>query len=106
MTSEHDDLVEIWRTDRARTLARVDALDRAAVALARGELDAELRRLARVEAHTLAGTAAIFGLADASRLARECERLLDDAVPLAAADAARLRSLARDLRQALERDPS
>ena len=97
--SEGDELEAIWEGDRALTLARVEVLFRAAAALERGTLTPDARRAARDEAHTLAGTAAIFGRAEVSRLAKECQRWLEAEPPVT--DASRFRDLVLALRGAL-----
>jgi HPt (histidine-containing phosphotransfer) domain-containing protein len=68
-----DKLREAWLRHRDEIGARLDVLDRAASALAAGELDDEARDQARQTAHQLAGTVGTFGYARASELAREVE---------------------------------
>ena len=96
---EDEERAAIWAEFREATLARVAALEAAAAAAAAGRLDDEGRAAARAEAHTLAGTAAIFGRAEISRLARELERALDASGPMDSADGARLLEAARALRR-------
>ncbi len=67
-------VAEIWTRSRPQILARVDALEAAALALLEGELDEELQRSAEREAHKLVGAAGTFGFAEASRLARHLEQ--------------------------------
>jgi len=93
-------LAEIWEEHRPGTLARVAVLERAAAALEGGALDETLRIEARREAHTLVGSAAIFGFADAAAIARVLE-LRYDVMP-APRDAGELGHLAVELRAALE----
>jgi len=93
-------LAEIWAEHRAGTLARVAVLERAAAALEEGALDDAMRVEARREAHTLVGSAAIFGFDAAAAIARVLE-LRYEVMP-ASRDAAELGHLALDLRAALE----
>lgn len=93
-------LAALWEKFREGTFRRVAVLDEAALALREGRLDDELRRAAEREAHKLAGAAGTFGFAEATRLAREAERMLEGTGPL---DAPRLGELAAALRRELER---
>jgi len=93
-------LAAIWAEHRAGTLGRVVVLERAAAALEGGALDDALRIEARREAHTLVGSAAIFGFTDAAAIARVLE-LRYDVMP-APRDAGELAHLAAELRAALE----
>ncbi|GAC1702751.1 MAG: hypothetical protein NVS9B6_19300 [Candidatus Limnocylindrales bacterium] len=93
-------LAAIWAEHRTGTLDRVTVLDRAAAALEEGGLDDALRLDARREAHTLLGSAAIFGLDDAATIARVLELRYETMPP--SRDAGELRHLAVALRAALE----
>ncbi|HEX2081137.1 MAG TPA: Hpt domain-containing protein, partial [Longimicrobium sp.] len=84
----------VWLKYRDQVLARVDALEGAAMAVLEGRLDREARREAEREAHKLAGSAGTFGFGEASRLAREAETLLAGPTPPGQADALRLADLA------------
>lgn len=101
--SDESELEAIWLEFRPRTLARIDVIREAARA-ALGQAPGEARRReARIEAHTLAGSAAIFGMRDCARIAREMEALLDDPGTLTADDLSRIESLADELALALSR---
>lgn len=91
-----------WERFRGTILARVDAVEGAAIAVLEGALDAERRRNAEREAHKLAGSVGTFGFAQGSRLAKEIELLLQGSAPLGQADALRLTDLAVALRRELE----
>lgn len=96
---EDDELAAIWAEFREATLARVAVLEAAAAAAAAGMLDDGARAAARAEAHTLAGTAAIFGRAEVTRLAHVLERSFDAPGAVDAAEGARLLEAARALRR-------
>lgn len=81
---------------------RVQTLERAAAALAGGGPGGELRRAAERAAHNLAGTAALFGFAGGTRLARAIERILAGDRPLDAPRARRLSRLVAALIRELE----
>lgn len=93
-------LAEIWAEHRATTFDRVTVLDRAAAALQEGDLDDGLRLQARREAHTLVGSAAMFGFDDAAAIARTLEDHYGGRPTLV--DAGELVRLAIHLRAALE----
>jgi len=95
---EQAELRAIWEEHRAATLARVAALERAANLAAEGKLEATDREFARREAHTLAGAVALFGYLNASRMAADLERILEER---AVSDPERLRDLVTKLRGAL-----
>jgi len=96
---EDEELAAIWAEFRDATLARVTLLEAAAAAAAAGMLDDDTRAAARAEAHTLAGTAAIFGRAEITRLARELERSFDAPGAVGTAEGARILEAARALRR-------
>lgn len=101
---ERDDggeLAQIWAEHRPLTVERVTVLDRAATAAAAGILTDQLRDAARREAHTLAGSVAIFGFLNASRIAHDLEQRYGAVPP--PADAADLAALAAALRDAIDR---
>ena len=76
-------LAAIWLRFREPTLARLDVLEAAALALMDGTLTAEQRAAAQREAHKLAGAAGSFGFPRSSQLARQLEERLslDGLVP-------------------------
>ena len=96
-------LAALWEKFREGTFRRVAVLDEAALALREGRLNEEMRRAAEREAHKLAGAAGTFGFAEATRLAREAEQMLEGIHPLDAARVRRLGELAAALRRELER---
>lgn len=98
-----DALGELWLRARPRVDARIDVLERAASALAAGQLDDELRERARTQAHQLAGLLGTLGLPDGSPVARRLEHLLaGDPRP---GDAEALATGAAELRRAAEAGP-
>jgi diguanylate cyclase (GGDEF)-like protein len=98
-----DAVATIWQRFRGATLERVKVLEDAVVSMLEGTLDAETRRRAEREAHKLAGGVGTFGFAEASRLARSAELLLEGTGVLESADALRLSDLVVALRTELER---
>ena len=101
--SKESELEAIWLEFRPQTLARIDLIREAARTSLGRAADATRRRAARMEAHTLAGSAAIFGLSEGARIARKLEALLDAPGPLTAEDLSRIESLADELSLALSR---
>lgn len=93
----------LWEKFREGTFRRVAVLDEAALALREGRLDEVQRRAAQREAHKLAGAAGTFGFAEATRLAREAEQMLEGSDPLDGATVRRLGELPAALRRELER---
>lgn len=96
-------LAALWEKFRDGTFRRVAVLDDAVLALREGRMDDELRRAAEREAHKLSGAAGTFGFAEATRLAREAEQMLEGTDPLAPPQVLRLAELAAALRRELER---
>lgn len=83
-------IAAVWARFRESTLARIDVLDSAAMALLDGALAHEQRLEAQREAHKLAGAAGSFGFPRSSQIARQLEEQLSlgglapaDAVPMA-----------------------
>jgi HPt (histidine-containing phosphotransfer) domain-containing protein len=101
--SEREELSDIWEEHRPRTLARIQAIRELARRLRSGDGEGDRRAPARLEAHTLGGAAAIFGLPEGLRLARQVEARLDDPAPLTEGDGERLEVLADALHTALDR---
>jgi len=97
---ESADLAEIWRQNLDGVLARVGVLESAIIGLLEGRLEAALATEARREAHTLAGSVALFGFARASAIAREIETAFRASAP-PQHDAPRLAQLAVELRSEL-----
>ena len=90
-------LAAMWLRNRPLVEERLALLDRAAAATADGGLTEELREEASHTAHKLAGSLGMYGYEEGTRNAREIEVLLGDATP----DAARLGTLAAELRSAV-----
>jgi diguanylate cyclase (GGDEF)-like protein len=95
----------VWERFRGANLARVDALEAAARAMADGSLMEEARRAAEREAHKLAGSVGTFGFAEGSALARRLEHLFAGVPEADAAGAGLARELVAALRRELERAP-
>ena len=98
-------LAALWDKFRDGMFRRVDVLDEAAVALLAGRLDEAGRRAAEREAHKLAGSVGTFGFAEASRMGREAELMLEGTRPLGPAEVLRLSELAVAIRRELEHPP-
>jgi diguanylate cyclase (GGDEF)-like protein len=90
----------LWDRFKHIAFERLESIEEAIVAQLEGRSDAEQRRRAEREAHKLAGSVGTFGFAEASRVAREMELLLQ--VEPAAQDMLRLSDLSVALRRALE----
>ncbi len=71
-----------------------------------GTLNDVLRLKAAREAHSLAGSVGMFGFAEASRVAREIEHILQTRAPLGRAQMLGLSELSIALRRELDRAPS
>ncbi|HET7188985.1 MAG TPA: response regulator, partial [Gemmatimonadaceae bacterium] len=83
-------IAAVWARFREPTLARIDVIDSAAMALLDGALTNEQRLDAQREAHKLAGAAGSFGFPRSTQIARQIEEQLSlaglapaDAVPMA-----------------------
>ena len=101
-----DAVRQAWERFRGTVMERVHAVESAAAEAVAGGLGEERRRHAEREAHKLAGSVGTFGFADASRLARELEVLLQGDARLDATDARKLAELAGALRAELTRPPA
>lgn len=77
-----DRLAELWQRQRPELAARVDVLERAAVAAVDASLTAEMRAEAAALAHKLAGALGMYGHVEAGDAARKMELLLNASVPL------------------------
>lgn len=95
-------VAQIWMQFRGVMFERLAAAEAAATAAAAGRLSEEVRRRGERECHKLVGALGTFGLVEGSRLAREIERILGGATPLAPADVQRLSDRVRALRRLLE----
>lgn len=101
---DEEELDGIWSTHRPQTAERLDALRAVARAAADGPLPPELRARGIAEAHVLAGAASIFGFHEATPLAREVERLLQEATEGDGADAGRLTAVVERLAALIDRE--
>jgi diguanylate cyclase (GGDEF)-like protein len=99
-------LAALWEQFRDAMIAGLDIVDRAIADLQDGQLTEDLRRLAVVEAHKLAGTVGTGGLTEGTRQARELERLLLRSASLSQTELLHLGQLARSLRRELARPPA
>jgi len=95
----------VWAQFRDLIFERMAAVEAAAVGLRQATLTPEVRQKAVLEAHRLAGSLGMFGLAEGTRLAREIEHLLDETAAHAPNTPRRLTELAAGLRQELEKGP-
>lgn len=95
-------MAALWERFRGTTVERVDTLD-AAIEVLRSTPDAAEPRIAGSSAaHKLAGSLGTFGFPEASRLARECERILDADAPLGPAELDLLAAHAAAIRAGLD----
>ncbi|HEY7952718.1 MAG TPA: Hpt domain-containing protein [Solirubrobacteraceae bacterium] len=85
----------IWQRQRLRVSERIELIERAAHALAQGQLDVSLNHEAERAAHMLAGSLGTFGFVHASHAAHELEVELADPRPAHAASVAALLSEVR-----------
>jgi HPt (histidine-containing phosphotransfer) domain-containing protein len=95
-------LAELWNQVRPLMLNRLAVLDQASATALEGSLPNALRLQAKKEAHKLAGSLGIFGLAAGSRMARELEQRLQRGDALSEAEARRLSELTAALRLEVE----
>jgi HPt (histidine-containing phosphotransfer) domain-containing protein len=91
-------LTQLWQRFMPETLARVEILEAAALACARGKLYEAQVRSAKEAAHKLAGSLGTFALTRGTVLARELEVLYSTGDTPATDLAPRLTSLAAELR--------
>ena len=85
---------------------RLAAVEKAAHALRRAQLTPEVRQKAVLEAHRLAGSLGMFGLAEGTQVAREIEHLLGEQAVMAPETPHRLVELSAALRKELEKGPA
>lgn len=94
-------LDKLWAKYLPDVLERVTVLDSAVQACADGKWTSEIRAAAHSAAHKLAGTLGTFNLAHGTELAREFETMSANDESFSAADAARLKSIAVEIRAAV-----
>lgn len=99
-------LSALWERYKPDMLARVDALDTAAIEAVSDALTPATRRAAEREAHKLAGAAGTFGFPQASNEAREAEQLLAGDSLLEPKEVRRLADLACSIRERLVQNPA
>jgi len=95
----------VWTQFHDVIFERLAAVENAATGLRRAALTPEVRQKAVLEAHRLAGSLGMFGLAEGTRVAREIEHLLAEQAVLAPEAPHRLVELAAALRRELEKGP-
>ena len=96
-------VAKAWEMHQDTMRERLSVLEAAAAALKAGQLNPDLQRSGRSQAHKLAGSLGCFGFSEGSRIARELEQLLQLDASLAH-HAGRLSALVQRLRQNLDRD--
>ena len=96
-------MARIWERTKTAVINRVEVIEEATAALLEGGLDGELRQFAEGEAPKQGGLVGTFGYLEASRLAKEAERIFGAAAPLGQGQALTLSKLAVSLREELER---
>ncbi|MBA3327301.1 MAG: Hpt domain-containing protein [Solirubrobacterales bacterium] len=92
-------IMAVWERSREELERRIATLERAVAALLADDLGDALRTSAHSDAHKLAGSLGMFGLAAGSQLAHEVEHKLagTDALPLS--EVPRLAQLVGSLRE-------
>lgn len=73
-------LTALWQRQRPEFAARVEVLERAAIAATDASLTPEMRAEAAALAHKLAGSLGLYGHVEAGKAARRMELLLEGAV--------------------------
>ena len=96
----------VWAQFRDLIFERMATVEAAVTGIKQGALNPDIRQKAVLEAHRLAGSLGMFGLADGTRLAREIEHLLDESAVSAPDTPRRLTELASALRRELEKGPA
>ena len=96
----------VWTEFHDVIFDRMATIETAVSALRQGQLADEIRKKAVMEAHRLAGSLGMFGLAEGTRLAREIELALGDEAPLGPETPRKLTEDAAGLRQILEKGPA
>ncbi len=96
----------VWVQFHDMIFERLAAVETAANALRRATLTPEIRQKAVLEAHRLAGSLGMFGLAEGTQVAREIEHLLGEQAVLAPEAPHKLMELSAALRRLLEKGPA
>jgi PAS domain S-box-containing protein len=100
-----DAIARVWERLKPKTLEQISVLQAAGDALATQRLGDELHQQARREAHSLAGSLGTFGFAQASKLARDIETLLEQN-ELNPSEVQSLHSLIDNLRREIDQPDS
>lgn len=104
--ADYASAARVWEQFRDVIFERLAAIENAVTALRKATLTPEVRQKGMLEAHRLAGSLGMFGLAEGTRIAREIEHLLAEDAVLAHDTPKRLVELAGSLRHELERGPA
>jgi HPt (histidine-containing phosphotransfer) domain-containing protein len=96
----------VWAQFRDLIFERMATVEAAVTGMKQGALNPDIRQKAVLEAHRLAGSLGMFGLAEGTRLAREIEHLLDESAARIPDTPRRLAELAAGLRHELEKGPA
>jgi diguanylate cyclase (GGDEF)-like protein len=95
-------IAAVWHRFKDRTIAQVNLIEQATLALIAETLTAELLQQARRNAHTLSGSLGTLGFPEGSRLAKQIELGLGHQDTLTADAAHQLYDLTRQLRQVID----
>ena len=101
-----DRVAQLWSVKQPNFLARLAILNQAAQAQLSTVGQPEIYLAAKLEAHKLAGSLGMFGLAAGSKIALEIETLLQTQQPLASPQQQRLQHLVQMLQQLIAAPPS
>jgi DNA-binding response OmpR family regulator len=93
---------KIWLKHKDTLIEQVAVLESATEQLIANNLTTELHQKAKDEAHKLAGSLGIFGLAEGSRLSRELEGLLQPEIILSSGQILQIAELTQALRRELD----
>jgi DNA-binding response OmpR family regulator len=99
-------LAQAWEQCKDKSFTQLVVLEEVVTASKGGLLKEGLRQQAERAAHSLSGTLGTFGFSEASRRAREIERLLQQSPLLETAQAEELAALAAALRREMEGNPA
>ena len=91
----------VWQRVKNKLNGRITAIEQAAKALLKNNLEDELRQQAIAAAHKLAGSLGMFDIDEGSRLAREIEQILQQPQPLRQKQKQHLSELLIAMRQEL-----
>jgi len=105
-SQDHAAAVRVWEQFRNVIFERLAAVETAVTALRRATLTPEVRQRAVLEAHRLAGSLGMFGLAEGTRVAREIEHPFAENAVIAPDAPRRLVELTGSLRHELEKGPA